>query len=125
MSRRQVGGSHGRRRNQQQAERIVQPTGDPQQQAELNGVKAQLQGRFPAGHARIAPAQAEDDVQPGAAHDDAEARPQAKLVAESVGDQQDHGALAENGQPAQHDQGAQAQMILFAGADRGCDIGAV
>ncbi len=114
VPRRQVGGRHGRRRDQHQAERIVQAPGHAQQHGQLQGVEGQLQDGFPAAHSLRRPAaEAQQDIEPDTGHDDAQGQPQVDVELEGKSDQEDHGALAADGQPAQHDECAQTQVILF------------
>ncbi|VDC49272.1 hypothetical protein BREV_BREV_03533 [Brevundimonas mediterranea] len=98
------------RRHQQQAEGVLQPAGQAQQQAQLEDVEPQMDGRgspvrqagLQSSHPRHGP-----DIDRRADGDDDQAGPQGQWEVQALRRRQYGHALAQDRQPAQDDQGPQ------------------
>jgi hypothetical protein len=108
---------------EQEGEGILQPAGQVQQNSEFGDVE----GQQPGGAVGLQPlrhvkAQAQRHVEPGRQRDDGEAGPDRQREIEPVIDHQHGGRLADNGEPAQPDEGVEphiAAWMILGKAERG------
>ncbi|MFO7497211.1 MAG: hypothetical protein R6X05_16415 [Desulfobacterales bacterium] len=104
---------NGNGHHEQERERIGQPTGQIDQDGELQDVIGKHEGRKTFMQpSREAPAERQRDVQPGRKGDDGQARSQRQRKAKPEMDQQHRNQLTADSQPAQPDRGAQPQALV-------------